>query len=344
MNMKKIIIASACILANLQSYSQDIHFSQINETPLVLNPASAGTVSQFRGILNYREQWKSVTTPYRTFDVSADAEIRNKSWKNGYLGGGLVIFQDKAGTSQFSTLNVSVMMSGILHVDKKNKISLGLSGGFGQRSYKTDGLKWDSQYNGSTYDPNLSSNENFSASSFGYADFAAGIQWLYGEGERYITAGDEFKANLGISTFHLNQPKQAYTAIKEKMDMKLLITGGFAKGLGNSPVSVAPSFMYAMQGPSAEVYVGGLLKYKFREDSKYTGFKKGACFSAGAFVRAKDALAAVIQLEIAQYSIGFSYDINTSDLREASDKKGGFEISLRFNSSNPYIYKSSSSF
>ena len=74
---------------------------------------------------------------------------------------------------------------------------------------------------------------------------------MYGEGERYITAGDEFKANFGVSMFHINQPKQAFTAITEKMDMKLLFTGGIAKGLGNSPLAIAPSFMYAAQGPAS---------------------------------------------------------------------------------------------
>ncbi|MCC7303389.1 MAG: PorP/SprF family type IX secretion system membrane protein [Bacteroidia bacterium] len=343
--MKKILISATCLIAFLHSGSQDIHFSQINETPLVLNPASAGTGSAFRGIINYRDQWRSVTAQsYKTFDVSADFELRKKEWKSGYLGGGLVVFHDKAGTSQFSTLNASLSLSGIVMVNKQNRFSVGLSGGFGQRSFVTDGLKWDSQYNGQSYDPNLPSNEMFTGSKFSYGDYAAGVQWLFGEGERYITAGDEFKANFGVSVFHLNQPKQAYTSIVEKMEMKLLFSGGFAKGLGNSPIAVAPSFMYAMQGPTAELYIGSMVKYKFREDSKYTGFKKGASFSVGGFYRSADAMVGVLQLEIAQYSIGFSYDFNTSDLRTASDGKGGFEISLRFNSSNPYIYKSSSSF
>ncbi len=42
----------------------------------------------------------------------------------------------------------------------------------------------------------------------------------------------------------------------------------------------------------------------------------------------KDALIAVAKFEWAGYSVGFSYDINLSQLRTVSSTRGGFEISL----------------
>jgi len=43
-----------------------------------------------------------------------------------------------------------------------------------------------------------------------------------------------------------------------------------------------------------------------------------------------DALIPTLILEIASYSVGFSYDLNISALKAATKGKGGFEISLRY--------------
>ena len=40
--------------------------------------------------------------------------------------------------------------------------------------------------------------------------------------------------------------------------------------------------------------------------------------------------------EYANYSIGVSYDINTSNLTDATDGKGGVELSFRYITPNPY--------
>lgn len=342
--MKKLILTIFVLFVFGALPAQDIHFSQINETPLLLNPASAGTTGGFRGIMNYRDQWKSITVPYRTFDLSVDWVMKGKDWKKGALGGGLLMFHDIAGTSKMGTISAILNLSGIVHLDAKNILSAGLAGGFAQKSYQGSTLKWDNQYNGQSYDPALSSNEPFVSDKFSYGDFSAGVQWMFGEGERYITANDEVKANFGISMFHFNQPVQVFSAVKDRMYSKYLLNGGMAFGIKNTPFCIAPSFMYAMQGPGQEFTFGTMLKYKIKEDSRYTGFKKGASVSLGGYYRNHDAFVGVFQLEIAQYSLGFSYDFNTSDLRSVSGGKGGFEISLRFLSSNPYIFKSSSSF
>ena len=41
-------------------------------------------------------------------------------------------------------------------------------------------------------------------------------------------------------------------------------------------------------------------------------------------------------LEVANFAVGMSYDINVSSLKVASSGKGGFEISLRYTNPNPF--------
>ena len=55
--------------------AQDIHFSQFDETPLLLNPANTGIHHDLRVITNYRDQWQSIGAPYKTFAFAADAKL-----------------------------------------------------------------------------------------------------------------------------------------------------------------------------------------------------------------------------------------------------------------------------
>ncbi|MCB9179736.1 MAG: type IX secretion system membrane protein PorP/SprF, partial [Flavobacteriales bacterium] len=67
-----ILVASFLTIGAL--HAQDIHFSQFFHTPLANGPGSIGAFDgdyRINGI--YRQQWRSVTRPYRTFGLGADA-------------------------------------------------------------------------------------------------------------------------------------------------------------------------------------------------------------------------------------------------------------------------------
>ncbi|MFH1322164.1 MAG: type IX secretion system membrane protein PorP/SprF [Bacteroidota bacterium] len=63
--MKKIIaicvISLICVIVLNRCnrcYSQDIHFSQFYQTPLIINPALTGSFNgQVRVLMNYKDQW-----------------------------------------------------------------------------------------------------------------------------------------------------------------------------------------------------------------------------------------------------------------------------------------------
>jgi hypothetical protein len=47
-------------------------------------------------------------------------------------------------------------------------------------------------------------------------------------------------------------------------------------------------------------------------------------------MRTKDAIYPSIGLDYNELNVGFSYDINTSDLKRASNSRGAYEISLTY--------------
>jgi len=81
------------------------------------------------------------------------------------------------------------------------------------------------------------------------------------------------------------------------------------------------------------------LRYEsLTEESKYTGFIKESAISFGGHIRVGDAFIPSVLLEIANFGLGISYDVNISGLKKVSYGKGGFEISLRYINPSPFRY------
>lgn len=332
--MKKnrlLLTAAAACLLPLFSFGQDIHFSQLTETPLLFNPAMAGLGHDVNAIINYRDQWKSVSSsPYKTFDVSADMAFLKKQNGN-HMGLGLDFFSDKAGDGQMGTTTGKLHVSGILGVNDNNQISAGLFGGFGQRSLSYDKFYWDNQYVNGDFDLSLPSMEPNSFSNHTYADMGAGLAWFYGKGHSTISSNDAMNFTLGASVQHLNKPVYSFYGNSDmRLPMKLVVHGNADIGWKNHSIILEPGYLVMIQGGHHEINAGLLVKYLTQENSHYTGRKKPAAFVLGGYYRFGDAANLVAAYEMSSFRAGFSYDINMSNLTTASKARGGFEISLRY--------------
>jgi type IX secretion system PorP/SprF family membrane protein len=344
---KILLLATAGLIIgySLSAYktqAQDTHFSQFYFSPLTMNPALAGAFNgNVRLITNYRDQWQSVTTPYKTFAFSCDMGMFKKKVSSGFLGAGISFLSDKAGDSELGLNQANLSLAYHVQVSGYNSLSAGIQCGYAQRNINFEKLTWDNQFDGSSYNSALPSNENTMSNNLSYLDLGAGLQWTYAKGEMYSTANTQLYMNAGISVFHLNQPNISFNSTsKDNLPLKLVMHSAFQIGIKNSRISLAPSFLFMQQGSLQNIVVGTLIRYKLIEESKYTGFIKGAAISFGGHYRTGDAFIPSVQLEIAQYAIGISYDINTSNLKNASYGKGGIEFSLRFYNPNPFTGKS----
>jgi type IX secretion system PorP/SprF family membrane protein len=130
--MKKKLLFIAGLLTGTVVISQDVHFSMFNYAPMTLNPANAGAEDEIRVNLNYRNQWKSVTSEFKTMAGSYDMRIVGIG--NGYLAGGINFFNDKSGDSQMKMSQANLSLAYHLKVADGHTVGLGLLGGFAQRS------------------------------------------------------------------------------------------------------------------------------------------------------------------------------------------------------------------
>jgi len=112
----KSILLFIVIVNGQLSFGQDIHFSQFNNSPLNLNPGLTGSfIGDIRLVANLRNQWSSVTTPYSTYGLTVDAN----TILNTPFNVGIGFYNDKAGDSDFSTLQISPSISYTIFVSGK---------------------------------------------------------------------------------------------------------------------------------------------------------------------------------------------------------------------------------
>ncbi len=131
------------------------------------------------------------------------------------------------------------------------------------------------------------------------------------------------KANIGFSALHLTQPKQLFFSnSSDRLNIKTTLSG-----LVEFPVSaqmdVIPTFLYNYQGKYNETVAGAFAKYYL---TPVNGM--ATAVSLGAFYRVKDAFIIAAGMDYMNFNVGISYDINTSKLIAATNRRGGFEVSV----------------
>ncbi len=337
--MKKAAICLIILTQIFRLSAQDIHFSQFNETPLLINPALTGFFEgNHRISLNYKNQWRSINNSYNTYALSYDARIgKHQHSKSGFLAIGGNFSNDVSGDLNLTNLVGNIDIAYHLKISDEQLISAGLYGGFGQRSIESGSAQWGTQYDVSTgYDASLPSNETFGSQNFSYADFGFGLNWSMNHNSTNMSSNDGFKANEGFSVSHVNRPDFSFlTNTSERMNMRITAHAKALIGLSSSNTALVPMLMIQFQGTQSEFLPGMMVRYTLREQSKYTGFINDAYLSFGGLYRTSDAIIINSMIELNDFAIGLSYDINVSKLANATNGKGGFEIALRYIISNP---------
>lgn len=332
----KIIILSMGLAA--ASFAQDVHFSNMDYSPLTLNPALAGANDDIQVITNYRTQWNSVGAPYETIALSGDMRLNsNKRTKKGHLAVGINFFNDRAGVQQISTNNANLNVAYHLMVDREHTVGLGMYTGFGGRALDPAGGQWSSQYQNGAYNENLPSLENFANINFSYFDVGAGMVYTYNSQETGMRANDGVRVNAGYAVFHVNRPDFSFIGNGEDpLYMRHSIFANSTIGIGSTTMSIDPGLYVQFQGPSREILFGADYRVLLSEGSKVTGRIKRSSVAIGGFFRNQDAFIVRTMFDYAGFGIGFAYDFNVSSLSEVSRGRGGAEFFLRWTMENPF--------
>ncbi|HNR53767.1 MAG TPA: PorP/SprF family type IX secretion system membrane protein [Flavobacteriales bacterium] len=308
------MLAFGLALTGASLSAQDIHFSQFFNTPLASGPGLIGAFDgdyRFNGI--FRQQWRAVTIPYRTFAFGGDAA--DAAGVKG-LGLGAWLFDDKAGDSRLDQTHLSLGASWTRRFGPGDEHAFTGGVQFGSTALSLDpsGLTFDNQYNGYYYDPDLGSGEQFARSSSAHLDVHAGFTYRYLMDERT-------RLQFGFGIFNLTTPEIRFlngpsTSLDRRASGHVILNFPVAERLDLSPM-----LQFMTQGEFQEFDIGSNLRYIMLD--RY-GIRRAVL--VGAHYRAADAGYLYAGLEHDDWTFGVSYDINTSDLVPASRNRGAIEL------------------
>jgi len=325
----KLLFIVVLLQSFVDGFAQDVGFSQFYDQPLLRNPALAGVFTgDVRVTAAFRNQWQSVTIPYRTYALNAEFKMPVLGDKN--LTWGMQLIRDVAGSSQFSTTQIlpAANLSLPLSSDRPAYLSFAVMGGLMQQRFDPTKLVLNDQFvSGSNGSLSVSpaSRQVFDKTDVNYFDLSAGVSYssVFGNDIEYFAGG---------ALFHLTKPKVGfYEGNVITCNRKLTLNSGLS-----APTSETDRFIiyadYFKQFATGFQPAGkGSFQYGFmfsRDIFVEGDVQKTITF--GVLHRLQDAVIPVVKLQISKFIVGLSYDVNVSKLVTASAYRGGFELTISY--------------
>lgn len=319
---KKILIFCFAFGALINvAKTQDLHYSQFYNAPLVINPALTGIFKGDKRVsISFRDQWRSIPVPWTTFTIGYDQKVYLNKRDDLFLGLGGFFNYDRQGDSNLNLGNINLSGSITKLLTKQHIITGGLTLGYANKGFNTSALSWDSQWNGVTWDSNLGSGENFSLTRIGYIETALGFNYRYQKSSRT-------KMDLGVGAWHLTTPKDQFynRAVSSNLPMRFSIYGIGSVELAEK-LDLQVDVLVQDQATYTEILFGGYLNVYLDKDR---GQEKNLHLGVG--WRTSKALYPKIALEWQQrYFVALSYDIDFSEFNQHTNYRGGPEVHFNY--------------
>jgi type IX secretion system PorP/SprF family membrane protein len=310
---------SGFTMLSKQVKSQDLHFSQFFEAPLLRNPSLAGLYEgdiRLQGV--YRNQWNSIAFPYQTGSFNGDYKFPVGKGED-FMSVGLQFLFDKAGTVALTTSHFlpAVNFHKSLSATRNTYLSLGFMGGLVTRRLDRSKVTTNNQFDGFSYNGSLPDGETFT-NDFAFLDASVGMSFSSSLGD-----DDQHLFFVGLAYHHFNKPVNSFYRNINHLP-KWVLSGGLKINL--DPYSYVTFHSdYTRQWPYQQLIGGGMYSRKIGDEDVPTYTIHG-----GLYMRYNDAVIPVVKMDYYPFSVAFSYDINVSNLATASQGRGGVEVSLSY--------------
>lgn len=319
--IKRIWIYSLFIVAlfvHKQMNAQALNYSQYYNAPLLTNPANTGFNPDYdyRAGMNYRTQWASVGTPYKTMGVWADAKLFANRFENGWMGIGGSIIKDVAGAGQLTATGAAVSIAWHQMLGYNSLLSAGFSAGITTKRVDLSKLNFDNQWNGKFFDVTIPTFEPFAFSQVGYLDLNMGLNYAY-------FASENFYFNAGVSVMHLNSPKESFFAPNisdARVPMRYNFFANASLKMDNLWI-LNPNIYYSSVINKNELVMGMNANRNISGD----GMQQ---MILGLYYRTGDAIIPMVGYQVNDLKITVNYDATISGLGNLNGSRGAYELSI----------------
>lgn len=321
--------------------AQDPQYTQFYANPLFLNPGFTGATGDARLSVNYRRQWPGLDVNYNTYSVSYDHFVEPMNSGFGFylstdetradgasLNNNLLL----PGTNPLTvkSTNISGFYSYMIPITEAWSIQAGLQAGFGMRRTDSPFIFETDIIGGGGVAPIIDG-----STPRNYFDFSSGAV-LYSR-----------SLWVGISAAHINQPNQSLlVGGEDKIPVRLSLQAGYRIDL--TPASdrnalkersLMPMLMYRNQGLSQQMDIGiyavfepliAGVWYRGIPISTFSDVQGNSnrLWNTNTF-RNSDAVAFLLGFKFQDLSIGYSYDVTTSQIGMANTA-GAHELSMTY--------------
>jgi len=295
--MKKLAITLACLISIVLvgSAQQLPQVSQFMLNDYAINTAVAGKQNIVEARLLNRLQWTGITDAPRTFNLSVQGATKNPK-----IGVGGLLYSDNAGP----TRRTGVKLSYAYHLNLTENWKLGLSAGLGALQFSIDGTRIDLDEEG---DPALFSDKR--------------SQMVFDASFSALAYRDNFFVGITLPQLLQNQLDlfESTTPELTKLEDHYYIIAGYEYEVSEK-WTVAPSVLAKYVAP-APMKIDAGLRVIF--DKKI--------WLGGTF-RTNDAIAMLVGYNHNdQFSIGYAYDMSTTEIRSFSDSTHELTLAFRVN-------------
>ncbi|MBN2612756.1 MAG: PorP/SprF family type IX secretion system membrane protein [Bacteroidales bacterium] len=300
------------------SFSQDIHFTLFNNSPLFLNPANTGNFEgNWRLTGTYRDQWRAISEPFTTATMSFDMNFFVKGHK---INGGLYFINDNSGAIELS-LNELLLSAAYEKSIGKNIFRAGIQAGYAYRAYGKGNYSFPSGY---SREEGIYVGINNPAEKKGYLDINIGALWR--------TSINKFEPEAGFSLSHINYPNESfYNDEKGRLPIRYNIHGRVKANISDN-LFVFPSIIYITRRAANAMVAGTDIGFKnFGKRSPVKMLSTGVYFRNG-LQNNPDAISVTGGATVGRIDISICYDYNISGLKKATGNQGAFEISFGYRS------------
>lgn len=301
--------------------SQDLHFSQFFNNPLLTNPANTGFIpnADYRLGASYRNQFSNVmAVPYKTMSIYGDAQVFRNKLETGWMGLGGVILRDEAGSGSLTSTKAYASVAYHQMLGYSSLLTAGFNVGWANKRIDQSKLTFPDQFDGKFFDSNLPTSVVLQNNSISYLDLQAGINYAYFPTQNvYI--------NAGYSIQHVNSPYESFFGNNNdnRISMRHI---GFVNAILKvaDNVIINPNIYFTTEAKSMEMELGMNASYNLAENGKKQ-------IIGGLYYRVGDALIPTVGLEINNIRFTFTYDVTVSSLKNFNHYQGASEFNITKN-------------
>ena len=323
-------------------HAQDPNFSQFEMNPLYYNPAYAGSITDFRVGINYRNLWLNVPGikfpgPLATYNFFAD-----KQFNNALVGGvGAFVFQNYKGEGYLRHTAAGAIYAWRMPTESDYSLSFGAKVYYNQLRIDWDRLVFSDQV-----DPErgyLNTPSAFVPQNDGqrnYVDIDAGFTFGF---NIFQNKPEEHKwtHELSFATAHLTRPDISLNNIKSRLPMKYTVMYHNSFPAFENKIYINPKFLFERQDDFLAYTYGFNIyivnKHRFRNSYSQSYYTKplylGFYFRNPKMNDAKNTKSFIavaghtgsFGAKDTRYQVGVSYDFTIGGLNLAT--YGALEIS-----------------